>query len=233
MCEHDRQLALPLERPLACEALVEDAAECIDVDPAVHLLAADLLGRHVVDRADEAAVAGEAADRGHVPRQAEVADVRVLAVGPVRDQDVAGLHVAVDKPCRVRGVERLTRLAHDRHGALRIEAPFAAQQLAQVDAVDVRHRQVQHAAVLARGECPHHIRVVERRGHARLPEEALPEPIVVRQLGREQLQRDLLPVRVLREVNGPHRPACEKRPDPEPTDDAPGWTLGAHGSSQP
>ena len=29
VCEHDRQLALPLERPLACHALVEDAAECV------------------------------------------------------------------------------------------------------------------------------------------------------------------------------------------------------------
>ena len=104
--EDDRQLALALERPRAGEALEEDAAERVDVGAAVDRAALDLLGRDVVDRPDEAAVAGQAADRRDVPGEAEVADVRVLAVRVRRDEDVAGLHVAVDEPGRVRGVER-------------------------------------------------------------------------------------------------------------------------------
>ena len=168
-----------------------------------------------------------------VPREAEVADVRPLAVGPVRDEDVPGLHVAMDEPGRVRRVERLARLAHQRDGAPGLEPSLASQELAQIDAVDVLHREVEHAAVLARGDRPHDVRVVERRRQARLAQEALPEPLVVGELGREQLQRDPPPVRVLREVDGPHRPARKQLPDAEPADDASGRTVSAHGSAQP
>ena len=231
--EHDRQLALALERPLAREALEEHAAERVDVGAAVDLLAADLLGRDVVDRADEAAVAGEAADRRDVPREAEVADVRVLAVGPSATRMLPGFTSRWTSPAACAASSASPAWRTIAHGALGLEPPFAAQQLAQVDAVDVRHREVEHAAVLARGERPHDVRVVERRGELRLAQEALPEPLVVRELGREQLQRDPLPVRVLGEVDGAHRAAREQLPDPEPSDDAAGWTVDAHGSSQP
>jgi hypothetical protein len=54
--EHDGELAVPLERPLACQTLEEDAAERVDVRSGVDRTALDLLRRDVVDRADEAAL---------------------------------------------------------------------------------------------------------------------------------------------------------------------------------
>ncbi len=59
---YDRELALALERASPREALVEDAAERVESARAVDLAALDLLGRDVVDRADEATVTCQAAD---------------------------------------------------------------------------------------------------------------------------------------------------------------------------
>ena len=64
----------------------------------------------------------------------------------------------------------------------------------------------------------------------RLAQEALPEALVVRELGREQLERDPPPVRVLGEVDGAHRALREQLTDPESADDAAGRTLDAHRS---
>ena len=60
MGEHDRELAFTLVGPRAREALEEDTAEGVDVRAPVDCAAGDLLGRDVVDRSDEAAIAGEA-----------------------------------------------------------------------------------------------------------------------------------------------------------------------------
>jgi DNA-binding SARP family transcriptional activator len=111
------------------QALVEDAAKRVDVGAAVDRAALDLLGRDIVDRPDEAAVAREAADRGDMTREAEVADVRVLALFRMCHQDVARLHVAVDEPCRMRRVERSRDLLEQTKCALRLEPAFAPEQL--------------------------------------------------------------------------------------------------------
>ncbi len=66
MGEHDRELALPIEGARARQALEENAAERVDVGAAVDLAALDLLGRDVVDGADEASVGRQAAGRRQV-----------------------------------------------------------------------------------------------------------------------------------------------------------------------
>ena len=104
MGENDRELALAVERPRTGETLEEHAAERIDISAAVDRAPFDLLRRNVVDRADEAALAGEAADGGDVSRQAEVADVNVLAIGPGGDENVPRLHVPVNEPGSMRRV---------------------------------------------------------------------------------------------------------------------------------
>src|SRR5215218_906839 len=228
MGENDRKLAVAFVRTLAGDALEEDTAERVDVRASVDRAPADLLGRDVIDRADEAAVAGEAADRRDVPRQSEVTHVRPLTLRRVLDEDVPWLHDAMDEAGTMRRVERLAGLSHQLGCAPGVETPLAAQELAQIGPVHVLHDQVEDTAVLARGDRPHHVRMVECRREPRLAQEALPEPLVVRKLGRQQLQRHPPALAVLCEVNGPHRPARQQLPDAEPTDNASGWTVDAH-----
>ena len=115
MGEHDGQLAVALEGPGAGEAFEEDTAERVDVRAPVDLAARDLLRRDVVDRSDEAAIAGEAAHRRDVAGEPEVADVGMLAVRSLGDEHIAGLHVTVDEAGLVRRVERLRDLADEVH----------------------------------------------------------------------------------------------------------------------
>ena len=74
MGEDDGQLGVAVEGAYAGEAFVEDAGERVLVSARVDLPAFDLFGRDVVDRADEAAVAGQARDGGDVAGEPEVAD---------------------------------------------------------------------------------------------------------------------------------------------------------------
>ena len=203
MGEDDGQLALALERPRAGEALEEDAAERVDVRAPVDLAARDLLGRDVVDRSDEAAIAGEAAHRGDVAGEPEVADVGVLAVRSLGDEHVPGLHVAVDEPRLVRRVEGLRDLADEVDCAFRLERSLAPEDLAQVGAIDVRHRQIEATVLrLTGGERRHDVGMVEARRELRLAQEALPEALVLGELVAEQLQRSpVAALHVLGEVN--------------------------------
>jgi hypothetical protein len=157
---HDGQLALALERARPGEALVEDAAERVDVGATVDRGTFDLLGRDVVDRAHEAAVSGQAAHGRHMPGEAEVAHVGVVRLA---DEDVAWLHIAVDEPSRMRRIESFGHLRDERERPLRLEGGLAAKQLTEVGARDVRHREVEHAVHLAGGEDRNDVRVIEAR----------------------------------------------------------------------
>src|SRR5689334_1949625 len=110
MREHDGELALPLERLRSNQALEQDAAERVQVGTPVDLVSLDLLRRDVVDRANEAAIAREARNRGDVTSQTEVAHERALLTVALAHEDVAGLHVAVDEPELVRRVESVRDL---------------------------------------------------------------------------------------------------------------------------
>ena len=80
---------------------------------AVDRLAADLLGREVVERADHLAGVGRRA--AELLGDAEVGQVRVVVLV---EQDVGRLHVAVHEPAPVRGVEGAGDLGQDRERPL-------------------------------------------------------------------------------------------------------------------
>ena len=107
--------------------LVEHDAEREQIGARVQLLAARLLRRHVGDRAERRARAGQ--DSSATPRSAAAstpptgvrprrqlrqAEIEHLRVAARRDEDVGRLDVAVDDALRVRGVQRVGNL--DRRG---------------------------------------------------------------------------------------------------------------------
>ena len=107
--EEHRDVALAWIRDGACEALVEHASERVDVGAMVGLAPLHLLGRHVVDRAEELARVGQARPRHLVLHETEVGEVGVVdglavATRPL-GKDVRGLDVAVDEPALVRDAQ--------------------------------------------------------------------------------------------------------------------------------
>jgi hypothetical protein len=134
--------------------------------------------------------AGEAGARGlGVLGQAEVGQVGVL-LALVGDQHVGGLDVAVDEPAAVRGVERAPDLPDDADGALGVQPVRRLDERAHVGALDVAHREVEHALRLAGLEDRDDVGMVDRGGELRLGLEAVAEVDVVGQLGRDHLQCD-------------------------------------------
>ncbi len=209
--EHDGGVRAAHVRRPPGDAFVEQTAEGVEVGAAVELLAADLLGRRVVDGAERAGTAGRGRLLAEPPRQAEVREVAVAA--PV-DQHVGRLDVPVDEPPLVRRVERVGELLDDEERARRLEWP-ARELLLQIRAVHEPHRDVEPAGDLAGVVDRDDRRVVERGGEARLAQEALAEAHVPGELGREELERDGAVEReVARAIDDAHSTAAEQRLDP-------------------
>ena len=202
-----RDLGIARERHLAGQAPVQHAPQGVDVGAAVHVLAADLLGGHVVDGPDELSGARDAGAGLQPLRHAEVGEERAVRrrARIRREQDVPRLHVAMDQPGGMGGIECRGRLRDQRDGAARFQPRLCSQEPFEIGALDVPHRDVQDAVGLARVVDRDDVRMVEAGGDLGLADEALPERVVIRELWTEDLQRDLAAQPdVLRQVDDRH-----------------------------
>ena len=184
-----------LERAAKREDLVQRGAERVDVGARVEHAAGNLLRRHVARGAERIARLREPKRIGvESPREAEVEDHRLARA---RDHDVAGLDIAVQHSRLVRGVERARRLLDELDGGPDRRHPRGAPVARGRDparerlAVDVSHRDVRDAVLLARIEDGADPLVIDARRHLRLAPEAF-EQIVGEHGDRGQdLERDL------------------------------------------
>ena len=145
-------------------------------------------------------------------RETEIGQVAAVARA---DQDVSGLHIPVNQPALVCGVERLSDRPEQAHRAVGVEPSLALEHAPQVSALHVAHRQEQPSIGLPRGVDGNDAGVVERGRDTALSEEAGAEPLVVRQIRREHLQRDrAIQMLVACQVHNPGRSAPKLALDP-------------------
>ena len=198
-------LAIARVRRLTRQAVVQDAAERVDVGAAVERLAPDLLGAAVVDCPEEGA--GLCHRLGaRALGEAEVAEVGV----PVGEQDVRRLEVAMDQVGAVGVVEGTADLLGDPERIGPGEGSALPDLRLQARTVHVAHCEVQDTVDLVCVVDRDHVRVVERSGELRLAEEARAKVRVAGQGGRDHLECDPpLESRVRREVDGPHAAPAE------------------------
>ncbi len=116
--------------------------------------------------------------------------LRVVPVGPRRDEDVSGFDVPVHQVVVVCGVEGGRHLGGDPQGGRDGERALPVQQTPQVQSWYVAHGDVEDAVRLAGFEDRHDVRVLDRGGHPRLVGETAPEGVVAGPLGGDQLDRD-------------------------------------------
>ena len=205
------------ERRLPGDRLVHDAAEGVDVGAGVDAVAADLLRRHVVERADEGAGAGQRPRIGPLVEplgQAEVGQVGAIAGIPF-DENVAGLDVAMDQPSGMGDVERRCDLLDDRDRPIRRQRAAGDQHPPQIRSVDEVHGHEQQAVLLAGVVDRDDVRVAQRDGDPRLGTEALAEGVVCRQPRRDHLQGDdVIQRQVGGAIDGAHAAATRDPLDP-------------------
>ena len=169
------------------EHLVEHAAERVDVSASVHGPTLDLLRRDVVRGPDPGAGPGEAPRRSELLGEPEVGQVDLLAGALSADQDVGRLDVAVHQSALVRRFEGRRHRAHHPLDPVEIElAPV--DDLSQVGAWHVTHRQIEDAVVVAAPVDRDDVGMLERRGQPGLRLEAGHGVRVLRVLGRDDLQ---------------------------------------------
>ena len=210
-----RDLGIARERNLAGQTPVQHAPQRVDVGAAVHVIAPDLLGGHVVDGPDELSGSGDAGAGLQPLRHAEVGQERAVRrrARIRREQDVARLHVAMDQPGGMGGIERRGRLRDQGDGAVRFQSRLRSKEPLEIGALDVPHRDVQDAVGLAGVVDRDDVRMVEAGGDLGLADEALPERVVIGELGTEDLQRDLAAQSdVLGQVDDRH-PSAADHPD--------------------
>ena len=192
----------------AGQRLPEHDADRPDVGSRFARLAVQPLGRHVGQRPRHVAGRGELLlVRELRETEVEQADRDLLAL---RDQDVRGLHVAVDDPAPVRVRERLEHLRRrlDRVRVVQVAGPKRLSHrlprdvlVGDVDVARVPLERVGAQAAL----------VPESRGRKRLPLRARGRLA----LARDDLQRDLEPgPLVAREPDRPRTAASERPQGP-------------------
>ncbi len=207
-----------LERAAARGHLVEHRAERELVGAEVDRLRPRLLRRHVAHGAEDGArhrarvdrrrgrlVLREASGAGQL-RDPEVEDLREAVGG---DHHVRGLQVAMHDPRGVRLREPLGELRREVEDPARRQRPLL-EDLAERAPEDELHREVRRPVRRAHLVDGDDGRVVERGGGARLLLEAAEAVRVLRELLRQQLERDLAPEpRVLRAEDLSHPAGAE------------------------
>ena len=225
-------LGLAAERHGARQAPEQDAPQRVDVGPAVHVLSPDLLWSHVVHGADELASPGQPRPRVQAFRHPEVREVHpVPRCPPLRgEQDVRRLHVPVDQTLGVGGVQGGSALGDDRHCPGRLQLGHPSEQPLEVGSLHVAHGQVEDPVGLPRVVDRDHVGVIEACSDPGLPDESLPEGLVLGHLGVEDLQGHLaVQAEVLGQVHHCHSPAADDRKDPVAGQFGSDPGIGSHG----
>ncbi len=192
----DARLAVAGKRALARAHLVQQRAQREDVGARIHRARFELLGRHVLERADQHALrrdrrvarcAGLAAENAF-HRRAGQAEVQQLGAG-ARQHDVGRLEIAMDHAVAMRPVERIGDLGAVADDLVRRQRP-ARQAAGQRLAFEVLHDEEGDAVLLADVVEHADVRVVQGRDRAGLAVEPLTQLRVVREDGREDLDGD-------------------------------------------
>ncbi len=136
----------------------------------------------------------------------------MIAVRPLRDEDVGGLQITMNNPRLMHRRHRGQHREHEVDAGLDGESALALQAIFEGLADEKLHRHEGHAVDGAEVLHVDDVRVLERRRGLGLAEEAHHGLGVAGEVGVEDLQRDTLPQRVAeRFVDRPEGAAPKER----------------------
>ncbi len=171
---------------------VEDGPQGEDVGPLVRLASLDDLGRHVVGRADQRSRHRHPVVLGQDPGDPEVGQLHRGALPDLVDHDVLGLQVPVDDAGRVGVDERVgQRHAHERAALRQRDAHLVGEGAKGPAPHELGDEPALVGGVAGVVEDLHDPRMGEPGHRACLPGEASPGLGLGREVGVQDLDRDL------------------------------------------
>ena len=174
------------ERNLAGQAFVQNETQRVHIGRRSEFVAQNLLGRQVLRGAHHDVLVGEILIAAQCLGDAEIGQHHPTVLG---EQDVAGLHVAMDDARTMRGVEGRAHGHPDVNRQFEAERPLLVEGLAQRLAVDELHDHGLASVVLDRVVNGHHVGVVQTGCHQGLASEPLRHRPLGGQVGLEQFHR--------------------------------------------
>ena len=193
-------------RALASEELEHHQAERVQIAAHRGLLSAQLFRRHVRGRAGDRAVVFVVGER-----ESEVHDLRLAARV---DHDVGRLQVAMQDPFRVRGHQTRRDAARDVDRFVFGESTDAPQQLREVFAVDVLHRDEVLPFPVDDVVDAADVRMRDLATETHFIVQSAEEDRVAREAGGKELQRDrLVELRVVGAIDLAHAAGAEEAGD--------------------
>ena len=193
--------------------MIEGAAEPVHVGAVIELCAEALFGSHVVRRAHDGSLAGEAQLGVTRPGEAEIGDLERARLG---EEQVRRLDVTVDDAGALRVAEPARRLHEQEPALLRIEPLAAEERRLERRAAHELHRKVERRAPAAVGRSIadevdlHDVARHEARLRLRLADEAPARLGIGRELFVQELDRHLAIEReIARGEDGAHGARAE------------------------
>src|ERR1035438_1962551 len=171
---------------LSGDQLKEDQTDAENIGALVQRTAQRLLGRHVFERADD----GAGLSHAGIAERASQPEVHDHDAAMLVAHDVLRLQVAVNHAFGMGGVESAADLLNHRDRILGRELSFAAQDGAQILAVEVLHADEADALSLAQVENADHVLMRDVAGENELLLEARKNRGIRRQFRTDDLERD-------------------------------------------
>ena len=185
MLEHDGEGRLGLIGDAPGEHLIEHDAQRIDIRTMIYAPALALLRRHVCRGAYANAGGRELLRSLYHPRQSKVSQEHPRAA---IHQDVGRLDVAVNDALSMRIVQRLCRLCHDLDRLLQRQG-LSRREVLERARIDVLYRDIADLSLLPIVIDGQDVGMVQPAYGFGLTDKALAEPIFVRKVRREHLNR--------------------------------------------
>jgi hypothetical protein len=180
--------------------LVQDDAERVDVGAAIRAAAHQLLGRHVLERADGGAHDRQVGRLRQIAAREDLRDAEVEHLHDIvrRDEDVRGLEITVDDAEVVCLAQGRAHLGPDREHALPGQGAARAKQVEQRPALEQLHRDERQPIGFAELVGRDDVRAEQLAQHDALAPEPLDEARISGELAMHDLERDALAAHDLR-----------------------------------
>ena len=187
-----RHALIPGKRRLAGQQHERRTRQCVLIGTRIDSLTLDLLGRAVNRRPQDLTCSGQAGRRQRTFRQPEIGKIHMIGpTGPRIHEHIGRFDITVHQPGGMSGIQGRSHRGDNRRRPRNGQRAYPVHERPHITARHVPHGDEQHPVRIACFEYRDDVRIIHRGRRPGFPDETVPERLVRRHRGREDLERDL------------------------------------------